>query len=136
MSFNRIHHLNYLVRDLDQALPHYADLFQPTDILFDELSTRGVRTARFRVGETWIVLVQPTRDDSIPGQHLATRGEGVFLIAYAVENLDRAAAALAARGIAMDSKGPRQGVANWRVWDVASALGGGVTTQLCEEQCD
>lgn len=136
MSFKRIHHLNYLVHDLDQALPRYIDLFQPADVLMDDLSPRGVRTARFLVGETWIVLVQPTREDSVPGEYLATQGEGVFLISYAVDDLQEAANALQARGVAMDSRGPRKGLANWRVWDVAPALDGAAITQLCEERLD
>ena len=58
-----IHHLNFIVRDLDAAIPAWERLLGITVARRDELPERGAVAARFRLGDTWLVLVQPTRDD-------------------------------------------------------------------------
>ena len=68
---NNVHHINLLVRDLDEAVQRYQQTLGSNEMLYGDLSQRGVRTALFRVGETWIVLVQPTDPEGVPGRHLA-----------------------------------------------------------------
>jgi methylmalonyl-CoA/ethylmalonyl-CoA epimerase len=87
-----VHHLNFLVRDLEAAVARWRTLFGFDVALRESLPDRGVITARFRIGETWIVLVQPTETDSAPGRHLREHGEGPFLVSFAVENLELARA--------------------------------------------
>lgn len=54
-----VHHINLLVRDLDSAISQYGAL-GVTEFLRGNLQGRGVKTVRFRAGETWIVLIEPT----------------------------------------------------------------------------
>jgi methylmalonyl-CoA/ethylmalonyl-CoA epimerase len=75
-----IHHLNFLVRDLDSAAAKFAKLFGVAPGPRTDLPQRGVVTRRFRVGTSWIVLVQPTATDSLPARRLAERGEGLFVV--------------------------------------------------------
>ena len=82
-----IHHLNFIVRELDQAVPAWERLRGMPVARRDELTERGVITARFRLGDTWLVLVQPTRADSVPGRFLAAHGEGFFLLSLGVASL-------------------------------------------------
>ena len=56
----RVHHINFLVKNLEQAVDRYQQLLGVTITERDELPDRGVRIARVLAGETWIVLVQPT----------------------------------------------------------------------------
>ena len=62
-----IHHLNFIVRDLEAAIPVWERILGAPVARRDELTERGVIAARFRLGDTWLVLVQPTREDSVPG---------------------------------------------------------------------
>lgn len=73
-----IHHINFLVKDLDTAVERYKVLLGDVELHYGDLEGRGVRTARFRLGESWLVLVQPTTADSVPARHLAQHGEGFF----------------------------------------------------------
>ena len=82
-----VHHINLLVKDLDVAVQRYQQTLGISEMLFGDLAQRGVRTARFQVGDTWIVLVQPTDPDGVPGRHLAEHGEGLFLLSLEVESL-------------------------------------------------
>ena len=132
MTIRRVHHLNFLVRDLDAAVARYARALGLQAELRDELPGRGVRTARFRVGETWIVLVQPTADGE-PMHYLETHGEGFFLVSYEVDDLEAAVAQARAAGLLTTSPAPRTGLDGWRVIDLEAGDMGGVVVQLLQD---
>ena len=131
MLFDRIHHLTFVVRDLENSIPHLQDGLGIESLIREDLPGRGVRTARFRAGDTWIVLVQPIADGE-PQRFLLARGEGLFLISYEVPSLDAALAQLSSRG-GTCLGAPRAGLAGWRMADIQSAAMPGVVTQLCED---
>lgn len=134
MAVKRIHHLNFLVRNLDKALAHYAVILDlsESEAQRDELPERGVLTARFKVGETWLVLVQPTDDNSIPARYMQQHGEGFFLLSLYEDNIEQALKERENR-LVMDSTGPRQGLDNWTVWDIDSNTTFGAQLQFCQE---
>jgi hypothetical protein len=65
-----VHHINFLVADLDTAILRYKDLFDIEAMTIESLPERGVRTARFKLSGVWIVLVQPVDEQSEPMRHL------------------------------------------------------------------
>ena len=130
----KVHHINLLVRDLDAAVQQYRTAFSLDSIEYGELSARGVRTARFRAGETWIVLVQPTDPHSEPGKHLAEKGEGLFLLSFEVTSLDSASEAIANTVQGVSNTPPRTGLDGWQVQDLEPAAFFHANLQLTEEQ--
>jgi methylmalonyl-CoA/ethylmalonyl-CoA epimerase len=128
-----LHHVNLLVRDLERARERFAATFGVEAGPVEALPGRGVIASRLRVGQTWLVLVQPTDPSGLPGRRLAERGEGVFLISFGVPDLEAAIDSLAARGVRFTSAAPRRGLDGWRVID--ADLGGefGVDLQFCED---
>ncbi len=128
-----IHHLNFIVRDLDATVPIWEKLLGMPVARRDELTERGVIAARFRLGETWLVLVQPTRTDSVPGRFLAAHGEGFFLLSLGVDSLSDELARL---GDAAFSGPVRTGAEGWQVRDLNRALLDGVQLQLTEVPAD
>jgi len=128
-----IHHLNFIVRDLEAAVPVWEKLLGVPVARRDELAERGVIAARFRLGETWLVLVQPTRADSVPGRFLETHGEGFFLISLGVASL---ADELARLGEAAFSGPVRTGADGWQVRDLDRAILAGIQLQFTEVPAD
>jgi methylmalonyl-CoA/ethylmalonyl-CoA epimerase len=124
-----IHHLNFIVRDLNRAVPVWERLLGVPVAKRDELTGRGVIAARFRLGDTWLVLVQPTRTDSVPGRFLAAHGEGFFLLSLGVASLSDELARL---GDGAFSGPLRTGAEGWQVRDLDPALAGGIQLQLTE----
>ncbi len=125
-----IHHLNFIVRDLDVAVPAWERLLGKPVQHRDELSERGVIAARFRLGDTWLVLVQPTRADSVPGRFLAAHGEGFFLLSLGVASIAGEADRLGEEAFS----GPvRSGADGWQVRDLDPAPVSGVQLQFTEE---
>ena len=133
MSIKKIHHINFLVQDIHEGINRYRDLLGIEGFVLEELPERGVITARAALGEQWLVLVQPVDPAGIPGRHLAAHGEGFFLISYAVDNLDEAAAKVAASGSSMTTQDPRRGLLDWQVQDVEPSDTMGVQVQFCKE---
>jgi|JI10StandDraft_1071094.scaffolds.fasta_scaffold244560_2 methylmalonyl-CoA/ethylmalonyl-CoA epimerase len=129
-----VHHINFLVRDIESARRKFAAVFGVATGEVVPLSSRGVLTSRLRVGSTWLVLVQPTDAEGVPARRLAERGEGVFLISFGVPDLEVEIDSMQQRGMTFTSDAARAGLDGWRVIDID--LGGelGVDLQLCQER--
>ena len=127
-----LHHINFIVRDLDLAVARYQQALGFGDPIRDELPERGVRIARYQLGETWLVLVQPTREDSIPGRHLREHGEGVFLVSLGVDKLDESIESVRAAGVGVLDDEPRRGADGWKIQDIGPEDFFGVHLQLVE----
>ena len=107
MTAKRIHHVNFLVRDLDEAMPRFEEKLglEPFEVV--DHAPRGARVARSRVGESWFVLVCPYDPESVPGRHLAEHGEGFFLLSIGVDEISNA----------------REGILDWKVEDLGELYG-------------
>jgi len=114
----RIHHINFIVKDLEKAVKTYKLLFGEPTVESEILPQRGVKLARFKVGETWLILVQPVSEDGIPAQYLKKHGEGFFLISCQVDDVRRASGQLANEGVSVLDSHPRQGLDDWQVMDL------------------
>lgn len=114
----RIHHINFIVKDLNNALPRYKLLFGDPVGAVEFLPQRGVKLARFKVAETWLILVQPLDDEGVAARHLEKHGEGFFLISCQVDDVRKAAERVAAQGIEVLDQQPRQGLDDWQVMDL------------------
>lgn len=130
----RIHHINFIVKDLDKALQRYRVLFGDPVGEPEMLPQRGVKLARFKVGETWLILVQPVDDEGIPAQYLKEHGEGFFLISCQVDDVRNATDRVSAQGIRVLDQQPRQGLEDWRVMDLSPDDLFGVDFQLVESE--
>lgn len=132
MRLRRIHHIDFVVRDLDRAVEQYRKLFNVSPGSRERLESRGVELARFRLGETWVVLVQAIRHDSPVKHFLDKHGEGFFHIAYEVEDVQGMATALKRQGVRLMNETPRRGLEGWKLVDLAEEETLGVMTQLVE----
>lgn len=131
MQPSSVHHINFLCKDLDASCLWLETLLnQPAQR--GELVDRAVATARFKLGSTWLVLVQPKSAESTVGQILKQRGEGLFLISLEVDDLEKYIDELGHKGISMDHGGPRKGLDNWLVQDVEAPACFGPVLQLCQ----
>lgn len=103
MSVSRIHHIDYVVRDLDRAVAVYKK----------------------------ILGIEPVAPGFVR-DFLETHGEGFFHIAYQVEGIENEAARLDAEGIGLRDKTPRRGLEGWKLVDLDPASTCGVECQLAE----
>lgn len=125
-----VHHVNYLVRDLEKSAERFAAQLGVVFGATEALPARGVLTRRVRLANCWFVLVQPTDSASAIGQRLANQGEGVFLVSFTTSSLDQARAQGAELGA------ERVGLDGWRVADLTALSEGSTVLQLFEGRDD
>ena len=124
-----IHHINFIVRDLTAAIPAWEKILDRKVSSRDELDERGVAIARFDLGQTWIVLVQPIRPGTIPAAYLEQHGEGFFLMSLETDSLQGEVGRL---GEAMFDGPARDGLDDWRVQDLEMGGTFGAQVQFVE----
>lgn len=98
---NWIDHIVVRVRDLDQSLKDYeAKLGMKASKGPDDQPHLGLRRAILPLGDSgrFIELAEPLGENSAIGRSLDKLGEGVHLIALAVDDLQKAKADLKAKG--------------------------------------
>jgi len=129
----RLHHLDIVVKDLDRAKARYQQVLGIEPLPRENFSKRGIDLVRFRLGETWLILVQPTDETGPVAQFLAEHGEGFFHFAVEVDDIDQRARDLTAGGIRLTNTEPRIGVDGWKLVDIELDETFGAMVQLVED---
>ena len=129
---NRIYHLGYAVEDIEAASEFYRVNFGVEPGEPEVVEEQGIVATMFRVGESSIELVQPTRDDSPVGKFLAKRGEGFHHVAFEVGDLQVALAELKRNGVELIDEQPRRGAGGMKIAFVHPDGAFGVLTELVE----
>lgn len=130
MTVRGIHHLGVAVADLDEALETYRRLFDATLEHRSTVTDQGVDAMSLLVGGSRIELVAPTDDDSPVARFLASRGPGMHHVAYAVDDVGAALAALAEEGVELIDQAPRTGLFGLEVAFVHPDAVHGVLTEV------
>ncbi len=129
---NRIYHLGYAVEDIEAASHFYRENFGAKPTGPEAVEEQGIIATMFRVGESMIELVQPTRPDSPVGRFLERRGEGVHHVAYQVDDLETVLRRLRKNGVEIVDEEPRIGARGTRMAFVHPKSTFGVLTELVE----
>ncbi len=128
----RIYHLGYAVHDVGAAARFYEENFGARPSEPEVVEDQGIVATMFRVGESQIELVQPTRPDSPVGKFLERRGEGFHHVAFEVEDLEAALARLRGNGVELIDERPRIGAGGTRMAFLHPKGAFGVLTELVE----
>ena len=123
MPPTRIHHINFVVHDLEEAMARFERALGVDPFQVIDYRPRGARVARTRIGESWLVLVSPHDPASVPGRYLAEHGEGFFLVSLGYEDIVQQLERLESEGIEAIDQVPRSGILDWRVADIGDLHG-------------
>ena len=108
--FNRLDHVGIVVADIDATLKTYCEQLGFKLLERTEITEQKVVAAFLDGGNSTIELISPTDTESGTAKYLANRGEGVHHVAYEVDDIVAALAALKAQGVRLIDETPRQGV--------------------------
>ena len=112
MKLRSIDHICIAVKDLEKARQVYeGDLGLELHTAYVAEGEK-IRVARYYVGEVALELMEATEPDSDVARFIAKRGEGVFLISYRVDDVDKALAELKAKGRRTIDAKPRELLGN------------------------
>ncbi len=134
MLFRRLDHVGIAVPDLDEAIAFYRYVFAMCCVHQEINEEQGVREAMLAVGdgETQIQLLAPLSADSTIATFLERGGPGIQQLAYTVDDIDEASAALRAKGLRLLYDEPMRGTAGSRVNFVHPKDAGGVLVELVQ----
>ena len=121
-----IHHLNFVLHNLQEGIEYFNKLLSSTPEL-SSLPERKVKTAKYKIGDTFLVLVQPTDANGVVADVLKEKGEGIFLISFATESIDDTL-----HKLENDYKNKRQGIDGWSISDLSPEEKFGAILQLTE----
>lgn len=111
----KIHHIAYIVSDLDKAVELYENVFQVSVHQRHLFEPRGIEVALFYVGDVLFELIQPVEEGTRAYQYLQEKGEGFFHIAFEVDHIEERLKEIEGKGLELIHKKPILGID----WDVA-----------------
>lgn len=129
----RVHHIDFVVRDLDLAAERFERIFGVEPLGRERLEDRGVELVRFEIGDVWLVLVQPVGPRGPVREFLDAHGEGFFHIGFQVDDAAAEAERLERQGIGLVNRFPRRGVEGWQLVDLDMDDTMGVYLQLVQD---
>jgi len=129
--FKGVDHVVVAVKDLDAAVGRYEAIYGTSVSDRNENAAAGMKMAFFRFPDSYVELVSNLGEEGPIAQRLASRGEGVHLVAMKVDDLDKTLADLRGKGVRLvGDPGPGNPVRG-QVF-VHPAETGGVLTQLIQ----
>ena len=134
--FTAVDHVGVAVDDLEAALALYRDALGMPLVHRETVTEQGVEAALLDVGESHIELLSPLGPDTAVGKFLARKGPGLHHVAYRVDSVDDALAALSKAGMRLIDEQPRTGIRNSRVAFVHPSSTGGVLTEIVQPAGD
>jgi methylmalonyl-CoA epimerase len=129
----KLDHIGIAVKDLDQAIKLYKDVFGIEPSLVYESAYTKAKIAFIPIGETRIELIQPSNPESVVGKFLEKKGEGIHHISFKVKDVDQSLGELEKKGIQLIDKKPRKVRENERVAFLHPKSTNGVLFELIQE---
>jgi methylmalonyl-CoA/ethylmalonyl-CoA epimerase len=105
-----INHIAIAVRDIEESLRFYRDVFGVEDAEVEDVPDQGVKAALVRLGGSQLEFIQPTDSEGSIARFIERSGEGLHHVCFEVEDLEGKLGLLEARGIDLIDKAPRQGL--------------------------
>ena len=132
MNTNKINHIGIAVNNIEAAIPFYRDQLGMSYEGSEVVEEQMVKVAFLQVGESRIELLEPTSDDSPVAKFIAKKGEGIHHIAYEVEDVKKAIAAMQEKDVRLIDQAPRLGAHHSLIAFLHPKASGGVLTELCQ----
>jgi methylmalonyl-CoA/ethylmalonyl-CoA epimerase len=128
----RLHHVAYVVADLDASLPLFVDRYGMVPEIREVMADQGVEAVMLRAGGAGVELITPLDPNGAIARFLDKRGEGLHHVAFGVEDITATLAELAAAGVELIDTSPRRGLGGHLVAFVHPRSGVGALTELVE----
>ena len=134
MNLTKIEHIGIAVKNLEDSIKHYENVFGLKCYAIEEVEDQKVRTAFFLLGETKIELLESTEADGPIARFVEKKGEGVHHIAFATDNLSEALKDAESKNIQLVSKEPRLGAEGFNIAFLHPKSNNGILIELCEKK--
>lgn len=124
-------HIGILVRNLDETLQLYQDLFGAKPGKVETVAEQGVKTVLVDMGGTTKLEFLEPLPESNMAKALEKRGEGLHHICLEVDNVDQSLDSLASKGVELIDKKARRGLEGMIAFVHPKSLKG-VLIEVCQ----
>jgi methylmalonyl-CoA/ethylmalonyl-CoA epimerase len=131
--FEKIHHIGIAVKNLEESMKFYENIFELKILYIEELKENKVKVAGLKVGDVNIELLEPLSSDSPIQTFLEKRGEGIHHIAYLVRDISKTLNSLKEKGLSLIDEKPRSGSHGTKIAFLHPKSTFGVLIELVEE---
>ena len=132
MNISHIEHIGIAVKNLDEAIKFYEEIFGLKCYAVEEVTDQKVKTAFFQVGQTKVELLETTDPEGPIGKFIEKRGEGIHHIAFAMKGLQSSLDELRGKGIKLIDEKARKGAEGLNIAFIHPKDTQGVLIELCE----
>ncbi len=134
MNLTHIEHIGIAVKNLDEAIKFYEEIFGLKCYGVENVEDQKVKTAFFKVGQTKIELLEATDEESPIANYIEKKGEGIHHIAFHAEGIEDALDEAKEKGVRLIDEKPRDGAENMKIGFLHPKSTFGVLTEFCEEK--
>ena len=131
MNLTHIEHIGIAVKNLNEAIKFYEEVFGLKCYAIEEVKDQKVKTAFFQIGGTKIELLETTDPDGPIGKFIEKRGEGIHHIAFAADDVNSALDELKQKNIKVIDDEPRRGAEGLNIAFLHPKSTFGVLTEIC-----
>ena len=136
MKIQKIDHICFAVEDLERTKKIYQENMGLVPTVEYVAESEHIKVARYYIGEVAVEFMESTSPQGEVAKFIRKRGEGVFLISYKVDDLDKALAELKAKGADLIDQEPRALFGNRYAFIQKPDKLCGVLTELVEGDFD
>lgn len=130
----RIEHLGIAVKNLEEAIPLYEALLNTPCYKREGVSSEGVMTAFFQIGESKIELLEATNETSPIAKFLSKNGPGFHHVAFEVENIEAEINRLQNAGFQLIHVVAKDGADNKQIAFLHPKSTGSLLVEICQEK--
>ena len=134
MKLKYIEHIGIAVRNLDEAIKFYTEVYGLDCYAIEEVKDQKVKTAFFKVGQTKIELLESTDPEGPINKFIEKRGEGIHHIAFSVNDIEEKLIEIEKKGVNLIDKTPRKGAEGLDIAFLHPKSTFGVLTEMCEKK--
>jgi len=131
MELTHIEHIGIAVKNLDESIKFYENVFGLKCYAVEEVKDQKVKTAFLQVGETKIELVESTETDGPISKFIEKKGEGIHHIAFKTKDINSSLKELEEKNISLIDKHPRKGAEGLNIAFLHPKSANGVLIELC-----
>ena len=108
MKIEKIDHISFAVKDLEQTKRVYREDFGLIPTYQYIAESEKIKVARYVIGEVAVEFMESTASDGEVAKFIDNRGEGAFLISYKVDDLSKAMQELKGKNVKLIDREPRE----------------------------
>lgn len=128
----KLEHIGIAVKDLRASNALFAKLLGREHYKIEEVTSEGVRTSFFDLGNVKIELLEATSPDSPIARFIEKRGEGIHHLAFEVNDIVKSMKEYEEKDFTSTQPAPKPGADNKMICFLHPKTTNGVLIELCQ----